>query len=630
MGIPLYFRQILDNYPDVVMKSLPEKYNKIALYLDYNCAIHPCCHTVLKRIATEKTKYTPIQMEEMFVIEILNYTKKLCQLFLDDSEGAEIDTLMIAIDGIAPQAKMVQQRSRRFRSVLQKKEMKEIDERFNIPLKTNEWDTNAITPGTMFMYNLAKILTKHLKSDPFFKQIKYRIISDTSVPGEGEHKILAHLRDTRGMGNDDKEDYATIIYGLDADLIMLSMASKYKNIYLLREAVHFGKVQEDEYKFLDIPEFKKSLYNEMTECIDESFLPSIDRDMLIQDYIFLCFLVGNDFLPRLPALHIRHGAIDYLLDLYKDILCDREEYLICGDEINVSFLKAFFKAMKPEEQRKIGDIHTAHGRKRFYRNNRLSSYEQEVSVLEQRPIAKKAPDLIKPGLDGWKDRYYYRLFHLKHIDKNKEPVRDICQLYLQGLAWTVAYYFKGCASWEWAYYYNHAPCLDELIETLDTMTTLSVDEIFSEPTKPVQPFWQLMAVLPPQSSNLLPPKYGELMTEFSSPIIQYYPVKVTLDMHLEYRYYYCEPHLPFLYMEDIIDATSDIELTTKEEKLNRVSDCSIVFMESSSGTVLLGKLYEEDATVKTKEHQKSMRSRINDRKIPYVEVGYMKSSEISM
>ena len=122
---------------------------------------------------------------------------------------------------------------------------------------------------------------------------------------------------------------------------MLAMATKYKDIYLLREAVHFGKVQEDEFRYLDIPEFKNSLYNELIECLDESFLPNIEEGNLIQDYIFLCFFMGNDFLPRLPALHIKHGAIDYLVDLYKELLCDREEYLVNGDEINIGFLKAF-------------------------------------------------------------------------------------------------------------------------------------------------------------------------------------------------------------------------------------------------------------------------------------------------
>ena len=147
---------------------------------------------------------------------------------------------------------------------------------------------------------------------------------------------------------------------------------------------------------------------------------------------------------------------------------------------------------------------------------------------------------------------------------------------MQGLSWTTAYYFKGCVSWKWAYYYNYAPCLKDIIETLDTMTTLNASEIFAIKTTPIQPFQQLLSVLPPQSSSLLPPDYAKLMHTFESPIIEYYPIEVKLENYLGYYYHYCEPHLPCLYIEDILNATEHIKLSKKEQQLNELHETHII------------------------------------------------------
>ena len=54
------------------------------------------------------------------------------------------------------------------------------------------FDSNCITPGTTFMYKLSAYLR------PLLNTLKEKcpsiIFSDTSVPGEGEHKIIQHIK----------------------------------------------------------------------------------------------------------------------------------------------------------------------------------------------------------------------------------------------------------------------------------------------------------------------------------------------------------------------------------------------------------------------------------------------------
>lgn len=109
--------------------------------------------------------------------------------------------LFMAIDGVAPRAKLNQQRARRFRAAQDRiesvekarKDGNEVDEKVM-------FDSNCITPGTEFMEKVGKYLKyfirKKMKEDPLWRNLKI-VFSGHDVPGEGEHKIMQFIRELR-------------------------------------------------------------------------------------------------------------------------------------------------------------------------------------------------------------------------------------------------------------------------------------------------------------------------------------------------------------------------------------------------------------------------------------------------
>ena len=161
-------------------------------------------------------------------------------------------------------------------------------------------------------FNLEEMNINHLIFNDSFFNSKEIIYNDHLNPGEGEHKILKYIRETNLIGN-------SVIYGLDADLIMLGLASNTNNIYLLRESLEFGKPTED-FLYFDIDSLKCGLIQDFKEryTIDNKFLDNRLIINIINDYIFICFFLGNDFLPHILGLDLRYNGLDIILDIYTE------------------------------------------------------------------------------------------------------------------------------------------------------------------------------------------------------------------------------------------------------------------------------------------------------------------------
>jgi 5'-3' exoribonuclease 2 len=386
MGVPAFYRWLSQKYPKIVSDVVEdEPYDELGrkleldssranpnglefdnLYLDMNGIIHPCFHP--------EDRPAPTTEEEVFEC-IFDYIDRLFLMIRPRK------VLYMAIDGVAPRAKMNQQRSRRFRSAQEAKEKaaeeeklreKLIREGVKVPPKAESgvFDSNVITPGTPFMGRLSEALKYYvhdrLNNDPGWKGIEV-IFSDASVPGEGEHKAMHYIRQQRGLPGWNPNT-RHVVYGLDADLIMLALATHEPHFWILREIV-FQKKDSEAPKTdgLGLDETKKKVqiarkpYQLLSVSVLREYLAldlkptaalpfKLDPERLFDDYIFMCFFVGNDFLPHSPTLEIREGAIDLLMTLYRTHLPTLGGYLCADGRPNLTAVERFVGIVSQHEE----------------------------------------------------------------------------------------------------------------------------------------------------------------------------------------------------------------------------------------------------------------------------------------
>jgi 5'-3' exoribonuclease 1 len=564
MGIPLFFRYLVNNYDNIITnkKHYPQIDN---LYLDLNCAIHYCCREILKDITFSKANQYRIEGK------MINNVIKYIEILLDYSNPQKL--LYIAIDGPAPKAKMIQQRQRRFKKYYEKNAIEKIKRENGVEIiKQEEWDTNAITPGTVFMQNLSIKLKTALKTNSKCKHLNI-IISDSNVPGEGEHKLLHHLKENNSINNSS----VNAIYGLDADLIMLCISSKLNNILLLREAVEFNNaIHVKGYKFLylHIDNLKDNLISEIKLRIDRKHISLEEKNRILDDYIFFSVLLGNDFLPHTPTLSIKHGGIDLIFDLYTRYYDELKSNLVDTSikKINHDFLKSIIRDLGLMEDSLLQDYINKRNRKRKPNKPYESEEEKQLDLLNLYPQFNRDSEIkIDFNKNEWRDRMYDKIFLIrnKDIKANKYEVDQICHRYLEGIFWNFHYYNYGCVSWEWNYPYPIPPSFNDIYNYMNNFIS-NINHLEIEKARPLKPFEQLLSVLPQQSAHLLPQTYQKLMTDMTSPIIEYYPDNYNIETIFRYYLWECPPVLPIIITKNIKEATVELKLNKDESNRNKL------------------------------------------------------------
>lgn len=581
MGVPGFFGWLLRQYKDKKM-MIPIVENITHFYVDANCLLHPQCFKILEHCPDTFTKK---KLENMMMKRICNYVSYIFEHVNPTEE------FYFSIDGVAPDAKMSQQRKRRIRANDDKEIKNNIKKKYNIPISNHDWSNTSITPGTVFMEQLHE----HLLS--YFKKLKEKhndikiTYSSYHTEGEGEHKIMQNIR-KKLKSSSSFQDKNIVIYGLDADLIFLSMACNKNNMYLLRES-HQLKMQNntnipildpvidvhEQLTYVSIDITKKCYFEQINNIIiqkmNENMINDlqIDETLVINDFIVLCFLLGNDFLPHIPSIDIKRNGLDMLLDAYVDTLINFRclTYLV---DLNYKLDKAFlanilhemtlietkyFKIIKPKIDVRIGQRNICQSE---------NPYDKEIWNIDNLKCFK-IDDPIQIGKgksEDWKFKYYEHYFGTSTYESQNRLINNMCEEYLRGIYWVTKYYFEGCHNWAWRYEYPHAPFISDIFNYIDNCNTEpKYEKHYSFRDDAVLPFTQLLCVLPSFCVHELPDKLKPLMTDMNSPLIDLYPTKVKLDMLYKDQYWQCVPHIPELDVWRVVEESKKIKITNKNE-----------------------------------------------------------------
>lgn len=468
MGIESFFGSyILPKYRSCVRKN-DNRLGKISsVMIDCNGIFHNSAQKIYGY-----GKYSSPVMGDQRTFLIEDIVAKIEEILRTISPE---DNFILAPDGVAPIAKLNQQKSRRFLSSAE---------------RTIEFDSNQFTPGTKLMIDIDENIGNWISKTEDLP--RNTIYSSHMDKGEGEHKIFQYARDGVLKGNG-----SHVLYGLDSDLIILSLLSPLKKIYLMRE---------DYSSVVDIRVLRKLIKQEFE-------FEGCDKDRLLKDFSVIVMLAGNDFLPKLPSFTETRDFIQQFTEIYK---INKQHIVDSTNKINFkSLLKLFQKYDEKYNLERIinEDLH------RYPYNEILDSMSENninMKTFETRWYNKQFKPRTEELYKFYKDNKYF----------DGTDIAKMCIYFLKTMGWVYKYYTEGHDSVSNIHFYPYiyAPMGDSIKTFLEKMykDDVKLPERLQNLHNINYPFFnittdhQLMMVLPPKSINVIPYKlrkgYNKYMT----------------------------------------------------------------------------------------------------------------------
>lgn len=601
MGVPGFFSWLLKNKRKLGAKNLilNELSYKIEwLMLDTNCLLHPCVANILEKYK-EGQLNIDLTKDIRSQIEVIIWNK-ITQCIDDMIFQTQPEYIYIAIDGVAPMGKILQQRQRRYRFLFDKKiklnQNDTIEEIEDITSKTIKKlngieepvlpiSSIELTPGTDYMERL------HKQMIVYVEELKKRnikcIYSSYHDEGEGEHKILQYIKNNL-FPNGNQISKPIVIYGLDADLLFLSLGLGLGyDLYVMREKQIFANKEVDldevpEYNYVEIKQLHKLISN---------------LDISTNDFIVLCYLVGNDFLPGLLTTDVKKGGLDKIFRAWNNLkekkgiktsnmsennfdsneISEIKTYLIEYDKktltanINLELLKGIFEELiwtekwiwkninrdkllnqehlEPEEKEKILEL--GEENKFFQLEQFISGQSTNTEFLDKIEFANQT-------------EYYNYYLGINCIDIDKVIIKKMVWDYIGGINWCIGYYLNKCPSWTWGYDFMITPTIKDIINFFPQFYKQIKINYTPRTLNPVE---QLILAIPPLTYKYVIESDIINSIKLNKSIGYMLPESFQIDINKEKFYWKCQVRIPIVEYEEFNTQIKKLNISNDKNKI---------------------------------------------------------------
>lgn len=595
MGVPGFFSWLLKNKrklgaKNLILNNLPYKVGW--LMLDTNCLLHPCVANILEKykegqLTIDPNKDLRAQIEQCV-------WEKITQCIDDMITQTEPEYIYIGIDGVAPMGKILQQRQRRYRFLFDKKiklnAMDTIEELEEMIAKTSTKPNGIeepviplssieLTPGTDYMERINNRMIAYV--EVLKKRNIKCIYSSYHDEGEGEHKILQYIKTNL------EPTIPIVIYGLDADLLFLSLGLGWEyDLYVMREKQVFANKEVD---LDEVPEYNYVEVKQLHILIS-------NLEVSTNDFIVLCYLIGNDFLPGLLTTDVKKGGLDKIFRAWnnlKEKLGIQTEYENKPDEnndiniaksylvefdnktnkyqINLELLKGVFSELLWTERYVWKNIN----RDKLLNQDGLEPEEREklLNLKEEDKMEQlskfisgqtSSTDFLEKIEFESAIEYYSYYLGISCIDIDKLIIKKMVWDYIGGIEWCIGYYLDKCPSWTWGYNFMITPTIKDIINFFPQSNKQIKIKYSSRTLNPVE---QLVLAIPPQTYKYV--IESELVEKIKSNknIGYMLPEAFQIDINKEHIFWKCQVRIP---MVEYVEFETHIKKLNIQNEKNKI------------------------------------------------------------